>query len=970
MANVTYPKITGIFAYPDPTGHAGEALYTDGNSIYWSAASAAGWELTGNSGTTAGTNFIGTTDDVDVSFKRNSVEVIRIGGESRVGVQTSTPQNPLHINASVGATINSVVTASVTTANQTLNTSPTGTIDLIAEFGAVTLDSISQVTGSGGYTANGQTIDYQIYQAILANGTYYKSSVVQTGSFTDTVNDGMTNFELSLTFSNIASNCDYFYIEKQINGGGFGESAIVASSSTIVESNFTGTQSASTWPVFYTLSYTVPTAGSGITGQEINIGFGNYTESGINYLCEIRSATNIGGIYYCEQTGTSGNFTDANMSNTFDLQWDWTAGTGTDQVIRMSSDGGSNWTYLFVGGMSGSFVFNGQSNDSIAETAWSNDISGAQIQYAFKCFAKTTAPSGNIVYTPSSNTYYATITTPNVYYIFKHNLSGLSSPWGKIIADYNVGVSYGKEIVDSTYLDTGYTSWVDGTSLTPTTFAFGSGTTRYFKLVGFNGTIYSGTPLVVNATTSGSQYFTGSFSYPSGITIVKILVSTDGVTYTGSKTLNSPTTTFTLDPTDNSFSGSTTITPTSLVPTGARIDRNQTSLTDVPHLAIVDNSNTGTRYMSLGFGVASSVTGAPSILSNLICTSSTGYLSIGTGRLSGYTNASQNSEAWRLGNDYAFNLNRSSSIHFTYYGVTSGADPMYIFSAGDSNRGTVYFGQATTSFGSASKVVIAPTAGGTIGLHFRRSTESADNILFDTAGSFKAGWNSTGRLYLNSTSYSGTTWLLIGGTNSGSQIRLGAGGAGTGSVDGDIWNDNSNKAIKVYSNGIAHTVTGGFFAQTSSVTVGNTTTETTVTSTGQGTLTLPANFFTVGKTLEYVFSGFYTTTGTPTLNFKFKYGSTVYVATGTVTLPAIGSNSLFVGRIKVTCRTVGASGTIFVQGYLDYRGTTVTLAQMVSTSAQTINTTTTQAATLTAQWGTANVANTLTLTNFNAEGSY
>jgi len=928
------------------------------------------WSITGNSGTTAGTNFLGTTDDVDVSIKRNNVEVIRIDDESRVGIQTDTPQNPLHINATVSATINSVVTASVTTANQTLNTSPTGSVSQIAEFGTVNIDSISQITGSGNYTANGQTIDYQIYQAILSNGSYYKSSYFASGSFTDTINDGSTNFELSLSISGIDSNCDYFYVEKQINSGGFTDSEIVSASNSYLDSNFSGSASPNSWPNQYGLFYTTPSAGSGISGQEIDIGFGNYFESGINYLCDIRSATNIGGVYFCEQTGFSGSFTDANMGNTFNIQWDWTPGSGDEQVIRMSSDGGSSWTYLFVGGMSSSFVFNGQGNDSIAETAWSNDISGAQVQYQFKCFAKTAAPSGNMVYNPNADAYYATITTPNVYYIFKHTFSGLSSPWGKILADYNVGVSFGQEIIDSVFVDVGYNTWGSGPSLSPTTFAFGSGTTRYFKFVGFNGTIYSGTPLVVNATTSGSQYFTGSFSYPSGVTTVKVLVSSNGVTYTGSKTISSPTTTFTLDATDGSFNGSTTIAPTSLVPTGARIDRNQTSLTDVPHLVLVDNSNTGTRYMSLGFGVASSVTGAPSILANLICTSSTGYLSFGTGRVSGFTNTSQSSEAWRLGNDYSFNINRSSSNHFTFYGPTASADPFYIFSAGDSNRGTVYFGQATTSFGTSSKVVIAPTAGGTIGLHFRRSSESADNILFDTSGSYKAGWNSTGRMFLNATASSSTAWLLIGGTNSGAQIRLGAGGAGTGSVDGDIWNDNGNKSIKVYSNGIAHTVTGGFFAQTASVTVANTTTETTVTSTGQGTLTLPANFFTVGKTIEYVFSGFYTTTGTPTLNFKFKYGSTVYVATGTVTLPTIGSSSLFTGRIRVTCRTTGGSGTVFVQGHMDYRGTTVTFAQLVSTSAQTINTTTTQAATLTAQWGTAAVANTLTLTNFNTAGIF
>ncbi|MBZ4252020.1 hypothetical protein LAJ57_14050, partial [Streptococcus pneumoniae] len=36
-----------------------------------------GWQLTGNAGTTAGTNFIGTTDAQDLVIKRNSVEVAK-----------------------------------------------------------------------------------------------------------------------------------------------------------------------------------------------------------------------------------------------------------------------------------------------------------------------------------------------------------------------------------------------------------------------------------------------------------------------------------------------------------------------------------------------------------------------------------------------------------------------------------------------------------------------------------------------------------------------------------------------------------------------------------------------------------------------------------------------------------------------------------------------------------------------------
>lgn len=51
------------------------------NGTSWVSASGSGtaWGLTGNAGTTAGTNFIGTTDAQDVVFKRNSSESLRLG---------------------------------------------------------------------------------------------------------------------------------------------------------------------------------------------------------------------------------------------------------------------------------------------------------------------------------------------------------------------------------------------------------------------------------------------------------------------------------------------------------------------------------------------------------------------------------------------------------------------------------------------------------------------------------------------------------------------------------------------------------------------------------------------------------------------------------------------------------------------------------------------------------------------------
>ena len=708
-----------------------------------------------------------------------------------LGIQTSAPLHPLHVVAETGTQINSVTTGSVTTASETLNTSPTGAVTLIAEFSATSGSTTSQNLSGSGYIATGQTIDYQIYQAIQGtNGTIYASSNAESISFTDSINDSTTPFSVNLSITGIASDTTHLVILKQINGGGFNDSTLISVNPSYEDSNFSGIVSYASWPTNYVLSYTTPTAPSAISAQETNLGAGSLFENGTTYNVEIRSVANVSGIYYAEQTGdVMTPFTDNNMGSQFDLQIDWTPGGGDDQIVRISTDGGSNWTYHFVGGMGSQFIYSGQGNDSTAETAWTNNISGVQKQYAFKAYASQLSPSNNVVYTPSADTYYATLTTPNVYYIFKHVLTGFNTS-AKVFGDYNTGVTNGLNITNATLIDPGYTTWGDGTTITPTTYGFSNGTTRYFKMVGTNGTIFSPTPLVVNATTSGSgKYFTGSFTYPSGVSTVKILISSDGSTYTGSKTFTSPTNTFTFDSTDNTWGGNTTIAPTASVPAAVRIDRSMTSVSDVPNLLLTDITGSGSRYSGLGFGWASSKSGSHTTQSNILGEVTTGYLKIGASRLAGYTNSAQTTESWMLGNAVQFNLQKSSSVHTTVWGADANAPMMYAYSAGDTNRGTVYFGDDTTSFGSGSKVVISPTAGGTTSLHLRHASGagSVDAVLIDEAGSFRGGWKKDGSMYLGATTYDSGAILTIGANSSRAHLKLNTNSSPATNEDGGIY---------------------------------------------------------------------------------------------------------------------------------------------------------------------------------------
>ena len=64
--------------------------------------SGAAWSLTGNSGTTSGTNFLGTTDNVSLRFRSNNTERMVLDSMGNTGIGITTPTTPLHVFATNG----------------------------------------------------------------------------------------------------------------------------------------------------------------------------------------------------------------------------------------------------------------------------------------------------------------------------------------------------------------------------------------------------------------------------------------------------------------------------------------------------------------------------------------------------------------------------------------------------------------------------------------------------------------------------------------------------------------------------------------------------------------------------------------------------------------------------------------------------------------------------------------------------
>lgn len=155
------------------------------------------------------------------------------------------------------------------------------------------------------------------------------------------------------------------------------------------------------------------------------------------------------------------------------------------------------------------------------------------------------------------------------------------------------------------------------------------------------------------------------------------------------------------------------------------------------------------------------------------------------------------------------------------------------------------------------------------------------------------------------------------------------------------------------------------FAQTATVTVADTATETTLVGAGEGSLTLNANSTLVGKTFKIKGAGVFSNTGTPTLTLKIKLGAVTVLDTGAITTVTSASNRLFLFEGVITVRSVGASGTAFAQGTFTETATAGTgkLYPVANTSTVAVDTTANLAFNVTATWGAASASNTISLTN-------
>jgi len=240
--------------------------------------------------------------------------------------------------------------------------------------------------------------------------------------------------------------------------------------------------------------------------------------------------------------------------------------------------------------------------------------------------------------------------------------------------------------------------------------------------------------------------------------------------------------------------------------------------------------------------------------------------------------------------------------------------------------------------------------------HFLSTTEQL-RCGYDASNYFSTTVSSAGAVTLNA---------VGAGAQFNFSDRINLASLAGSTTDGDVWQDSTQKALQTYVNGIEQTIQGIIFTQTANTTVANTVTETTIIGTGVGTVTLPANFFVAGKTVNLEMRGYHSSVSTPTLRVRIKLGSTTILDSGAKST-GNGTNDGFRLNAMITCRATGVSGTVHGQGdYIELHTGGVTV-ELVSTSVVTVDTTASQAIVITVEWGTAALGNTITSTNFYAE---
>lgn len=180
------------------------------------------------------------------------------------------------------------------------------------------------------------------------------------------------------------------------------------------------------------------------------------------------------------------------------------------------------------------------------------------------------------------------------------------------------------------------------------------------------------------------------------------------------------------------------------------------------------------------------------------------------------------------------------------------------------------------------------------------------------------------------------------------------------------WNqsDNTDPSYILNKPNITAATNYGLFAQTANSTaITGTNVETTLINGGVGSLSVPANGFTVGDSFRAVVAGVLSTANNQTIRIRVKTGSVILLDSGLQPITNI-TNDVFSLNIDFTIRALGAAGvaSIVSLGTFHYHKTSNAVVQGFAFNVvnnTTFNTTISNTLNITVQWGSNNAGNSI-----------
>lgn len=328
--------------------------------------------------------------------------------------------------------------------------------------------------------------------------------------------------------------------------------------------------------------------------------------------------------------------------------------------------------------------------------------------------------------------------------------------------------------------------------------------------------------------------------------------------------------------------------------------------------------------------------------------------------------------AGTITNKYAF---FSASSEPNYFGGN-------VYCNGKLSVGTGTVGQTLTINSAGNVIFEVQQAGSTIGYLANGSAifggASASDFAFNAASSGKkvilgnAGVrgievvdgvaNCPGTA--DATAIGTATFTVQGGGSFAKSIGLGAIAAPGSPFMGQIWNDSTRQGLMTFAgsstaNGIKQSLSSCLFTMYANVSRSNTNVENSLlTGTAIGTRTLPANFWTVGKSVRIKWSGNVSNGGGGTHTFLVYYGATQVITRG-ATLTGTLSGAAINAEAILTCSAVGVSGTLNATLHVDYENAGAGQKLGNALNAVTINTTTSNALDFTELMSVASASNTV-----------